>query len=229
MSIAEKLTTIAENETRVYEAGKQFEYDYFWDNCQINGSRSGYQYGFAGWGWRDETFKPKYDIVPTGNASYMFYLCYITDLEKALNNKKLSFAKLKTAAYVFATCPYLTVVPEIDITTAEYSNLSYWFDNSTALTTIRKIKVKEATTYVGAFNNCKSLQNITFEGVIGTNISFQHSPLTVESMNSIISCLKDYSVEGGTHTLTLKADRETMLSDEEKAVATNKGWTLVWS
>ena len=64
---------------------------------------------------------------------------------------------------------------------------------------------------------------------IAKSIAFQHSPLNVPTMNRIIACLKDYSSIGGTYTLTLKKDRETMLTDEEKAVATNKGWTLVWS
>ena len=67
------------------------------------------------------------------------------------------------------------------------------------------------------------------EGVIAKSISFSYNPLDVPTMNRIIACLKDYSSTGGTYTLTLKADRETMLTDEEKAVATNKGWTLVWS
>ena len=209
--------------------GKQEEYDRFWDSFQNNGTRDGYQYGFAGRGWSDETFKPRYDIIPVSNVSYMFSTCYITDLEKALNGVKLSFSRITVGSHVFAYCLYLTVVPEIDITTAQYSTLSNWFDGATALTTIRKIKVKEDTTYTNAFNNCTKLANITFDGVIGTDINLQHSPLTKTSMKNIISCLKDYSSTGGTHTLTLKADRENMLTDAEKAVATNKGWTLVWN
>ena len=37
MSIAEKLTTIAENEQKVYDAGQKSEYDRFWDSYR--GSR----------------------------------------------------------------------------------------------------------------------------------------------------------------------------------------------
>ena len=76
---------------------------------------------------------------------------------------------------------------------------------------------------------CRKLQHFIAEGVIGQNIAFPVSPLSVESMKSLIACLKDYSATGGTHTVTFKKDRETMLTAEEKAVATEKGWTLVWS
>ena len=87
----------------------------------------------------------------------------------------------------------------------------------------------EHITATSWFTNCTSLEDITFEGVIGRNIDFSYSPLTKDSMNNIIEHLKDYSAEGGTYTVTFRADRETMLTAEEKAVATNKGWTLLWN
>ena len=34
MSIADKLTTIAENEQKVYDAGAKSEHDKFWDSYQ---------------------------------------------------------------------------------------------------------------------------------------------------------------------------------------------------
>ena len=46
MSIADKLTTIAENEQKVFDAGKQAEYDEFWDSFQSKGTRKDCQYLF---------------------------------------------------------------------------------------------------------------------------------------------------------------------------------------
>lgn len=104
------------------------------------------------------------------------------------------------------------------------------FSQCTSLVTIRKLSVIESVTFsADCFAKCTALENVTFEGVIGNNISFAEAPLSVTSMNNIMSCLKDYSAEGGTHTVIFKADRETMLTDAEKAVATEKGWTLVWA
>ena len=37
MSVADKLTTIVENEQKVYDAGKQAAYDWFWDRYQLDG------------------------------------------------------------------------------------------------------------------------------------------------------------------------------------------------
>ena len=73
MSIAEKLQTIAENEQKVYESGKQAEYDRFWDTYQNNGTKESYYYTFVD--WKKANFKPKYDIVPTkcqGTFQYLF-------------------------------------------------------------------------------------------------------------------------------------------------------------
>lgn len=63
MSTANKLTTIAENVQKVYEAGKKAEYDAFWDTFQQNGNRKNYQNAFGSC-FTPEIFKPKYAIVP---------------------------------------------------------------------------------------------------------------------------------------------------------------------
>ena len=76
MSIAEKLTAIAENEHRVFEAGKKSEYDTFWDAFQQNGNRVRYDMengnNFSYQGWDFTNFYPKYDIKPT-RAMQLFY------------------------------------------------------------------------------------------------------------------------------------------------------------
>ena len=80
MSIADKLTTVAENMPKVYEAGQQAEYDRFWDAYQENGNRTHYAYAF--YRWSDAVFSPKYDITMTGNAYCTFYSCKFGNLEK---------------------------------------------------------------------------------------------------------------------------------------------------
>ena len=46
---------------------------------------------------------------------------------------------------------------------------------------------------------------------------------------SIINCLKDYSTDtsGTSHTVTLGTTNLAKLTDEQKAIATEKGWSLV--
>jgi hypothetical protein len=43
---------------------------------------------------------------------------------------------------------------------------------------------------------------------------------------NVINILKDYSGSGTTYTLTLGSTNLAKLTDAEKAIATEKGWTL---
>jgi hypothetical protein len=205
MSIADKLTAIAENEPRVWQSGynqgfasgRYEERQKFWDIFQNNGNGISYCYAFANGRFTDENYKPIHNIVcrdtATSDAQQMFYNTAITD----------------------------TLVP---IQIGKDKPLTQTFQNSTNLVTINKLIVTDGSTYPSAFNGCSSLQNITFEGIIGQNISFANSSkLTIESLRSIIDALKTTSA---TLTLTLHADAKARLTDADKATITQKGWTL---
>ena len=69
MSIAEKLIRAKTDYDEVYEAGKQAEYDAFWDAYQDNGNRTNYEHAFMH--WPDECYNPKYPIIMAAN-SYAF-------------------------------------------------------------------------------------------------------------------------------------------------------------
>ena len=53
--------------------------------------------------------------------------------------------------------------------------------------------------------------------------------LTVQSLMNVINNLYDFRANGSTVTrnLTIGAYNLRKLTDEQKAVATNKGWTLI--
>lgn len=159
MSIAEKLTTIAENEPRVYEAGKNAEWNAFWDAYQNYGQRV--QYPNAFYLWDDICFKPKY-LIRFGSAvssNDTFSYSSITEIpvdiivEEGFN--------LNPAFYY---CQQLHTVKKIVI--SENSTV----DNHT-------------------FDGCRSLNNIRFEGTIGNSINFQWSPLSKASVENIFSVL----------------------------------------
>lgn len=194
MSIAEKLTTIAENEQKVYEAGQQSEYDRFWDSFQKNGKRTRYYMGFGGEGWNDETFKPKYDLVPT-QAQEMFREARITDMPAALERAgvTLDFSKCTVAVTNFIVSSYISHLGEINIT--GLSAPAHVFNVGTALVTVDKVILKAdgSQTFTGFVSGCTELTNITIEGAIGRSIDFSPCPLSVVSMKNIISCLKNYS------------------------------------
>jgi hypothetical protein len=198
-------------------------YDTFWDSYQQNGNRTDYYGAFSRYGWNDVTFKPKYDIAPT-NAHDMFLQCNIVDLETAMGDKKFDFSKMQVGTSVFNSASKLKVIPILNNT----NSYSSWFRGCSALETIRKIISTENTDYTNAFVGCSKLANITFEGVIGRDISFISSPLlSVESINSIIGCLNDLTGQTAK-TLTFHNTVGSNLTDTQKATITAKNWALVY-
>ncbi len=197
MSISEKLTTIAENEQLVFEAGKKA----LFERIQDGGKTQNYYYAFAYDRFDDTNFCPVYPIKCSNGTTPGRYIFY--------NSSGITDTKVEIVA--------------------NSTNVDYCFHGCSNLVTIPKLTVTETTVFNSTFNGCTALVEIRIGGTIGKNISFSYSPLTVKSMKSVIEHLKDYSGTDTTPTLTFRADRENMLTDEEKAVAINKGWTLVWS
>lgn len=210
-------------------AGKLEEYNRFWNSFQKNGKRIGYAYAFGGEGWTEETFKPEYNMKPT-NATYMF----------AKSGIKGSLAELLTKAGVtldtsncdnhirmFAECTGITEVPHIDLTKTDYATSI--FEWCIALKKV-SLKVAENTfpNCSGWFTKCSALEDVNMDGCLDKSISFVDSPnLTVTSVYSVISCLKDLT--GATsQTLTLHADVGNKLPEELRAMITAKNWTLVY-
>jgi hypothetical protein len=233
---AEKISQITSGDggyDEGYEAGQKAEYDSFWDAVQNYGNRTNYNRGFCGLSWTDTNFKPKYDIRPSEpNAVYsMFGYAAITDLAKILEEKKVVLDTSNASGLfqeMFANSK-VTRIPTLNITKASgNAGVTNMFANCNGLTTIEKIIISENTPTGYMFNGVSNLENVIFEGVIGNNIDFSTcSKLTHESLMSIINALKDFSGTTTTKTLTLHANSKALLTDSEKAIATQKGWTIV--
>lgn len=83
MNIADRLVAVAENQQRVYDAGKKKQYDEFWDFFQDYGNRNHYVYAFAYPYWADKVYNPKYTI----NA-------YTYGLQNTFNNSAITDTKV---------------------------------------------------------------------------------------------------------------------------------------
>ena len=229
MTIAEKLQTIAENEQKVYGAGEQAEYDGFWDAFQQNGARESYSYGFAGHGWTDKTFKPKHNIKPNIMAN-MFYASRIEgDLVEILESLGVSLdtSKATSISNAFSTCR-LSRIGIVDATGVT-STLQTVFSYAEYLQTIDKLILKAdgSNVFNQAFVGAVSLANLTIEGVIGSNgFNVQWSPLTHDSLMSIVNALQDKTADTSdtTWTITLGTNNLSKLTAEEKAIIERKGW-----
>lgn len=223
MSIADKLTTIAENEQKVYDAGKQAEYDEFWDSYQQNGKRTKYSHAFAGSGWNDITYNPKYPIVAVGNADFVYAYSAV---------KKIGDLNLSKATgglnQIIRQCTELEEIGEIIINDS-ITTLSTSFYSNHKLKTIKKLKFGTIRTFTNTFVGDSSLVNIVLEGTIAGDISFQNSSLlSKESLISIMTALKDFSSDtsGKEYVLTIGEDNKNKLTETELNIAYSKGWVI---
>ena len=225
MDIAERTLQLKEDFDKVYDAGKKSEYDAFWDEYQSNGSRRNYKYGFAGAGWDNNTFNPKYDIVAS-TALGMFQESGITDLVGILNRNdvKLTITGTGATTNIFYGSK-VTELPELDLSSV--SSYGSAFYNCTALTRIEKIKLNSSgnQTCASAFYNCSKLTDITFEGVIGRDMNLSACPLTVSSLKSVIQALKQF--DAYTYTVTFKSSDFSKL-EAEGATAEYNGVACTW-
>lgn len=190
MSIAEKLTTIAENEQRVYEAGKQAEYDAFWNNFQDNGNREDYNSGFASIGWTDESLNPKHIVKPK-DATMLFYKAQISF--DPFSHPKFDFSKCDIFTQLISYTN-ITKLGTIDVTKTKSNAARFLFHYAQKLVTVEKLIVGATPENANYFQNCfagaTALENITFEGEIYYDIDMSPcTKLTAESLTSAVLSL----------------------------------------
>ena len=220
--IATKLTTIAENQQKVYDAGyakgqaeggdteeayqqgvtdgKQAYWDIIWDGIQLGGEREDYVKAFHKY-WNADNFKPKYDMTPT-SGTLMFDRfggqantdAPAVDLAELLEQAgvKLDTSKMTNFANIFY---YSSVsrVPEISVV-GSTTKLTGMFALCRKLYKIDKLILKEngEDEFNSTFTQAVALTDIVIEGVIGKN-GLDLSHSTLLSKASIISIVNALS------------------------------------
>lgn len=210
-----------------YNRGKQEEYDRFWDAHQNFGNKKNYSYAFSGSGWTDETFKPKYNIVPT-TMGYMFTQCGIVDLVDCLERCGVILDTSQCASFGWMMSDECKIkhFPTIDLSAS--AGFVDGFRYAGNLESGSLVNVKPTHTWSNAFANCSSLVDITFSGTIGKTISFaQSGKLSDASIQSIIEALADLTGETA-QTLTFHKDVGGRLTQAQKDTISAKNWTLVY-
>lgn len=220
----------------VYEKGKQAEYDEFWDNFQDYGNRRYYYYGFINVGgyWNKQTFKPKYDIILEGNASFAFYAWENCpediDIGAILKEQGVTIDTSKATNIGSLFNSGKNIIGELPTISCESAgaNTASLF-RSVRVTKIEKLIVTEQTVYTHMFTYCSLLEDIVFEGKIaqnGFNVQWS-TKLTHDSLMSIINALKDYSGTDTWNTITLGSDNIAKLTADELLIMQQKQWNYV--
>lgn len=210
--------------------------DDMWEMIQAHGTRTDWRWAFNQMSFKKALFKPKYNIAPVGDCSYMFYLTdrgtnwepiNLIEVEKNCGiTFDFSQAKRMESAFQHAS---ITGINVLDIRKSKSNYGMLW---NSKVARINKIIVDENTPFDSYMFYVLDLEVCNFEGVIaknGLDLRRCENRINHDSLMSVINCLKDYSTDtsGTVWKVTLGATNLAKLTAEEKAIATGKGWTLV--
>ena len=219
------------------EAGKQAEWNAFWDAIQNYGAKVKGLIKF--WdSWNKDNFKPKYDVYANtdtfsnGIDGTNALTIQVEDLRKEAVGVNIDWSLCDGFNYILRRAP-VKYIGVIDMTIA--TNGWCLFRDAYSLEYVEKLilpPVKDLAFKNGGFGNCRNLKHITFENKFLSAVQFHQCPLlTHESLINILNALYDYvngELDGSSKdkTLTLGTINLEKLTDAEKAIATQKGWTL---
>lgn len=130
----------------------------------------------------------------------------------------------KLYAYSAFSARLQTLAPYLDFTdTADVTDFSNMFRNNTALTAIPKLDMRKGTNFADMLTGDTALTSF---GGYGIAYSFSLAPCTAMGEEALVNVLNNLATVTDTQTLTLGATLLGKLSDDEKKIATDKGWTL---
>lgn len=158
-------------------------------------------------------------LLDTSNVTSMnstFYNCRSLTTVPQLNTSKV------TDMYsTFYNCSSLTAVPLLD--TSKVKNMSQLFWYCGNLQTVPAFDCTNVTNMNNIFTSCSSLKSILMTGM---KVSFDISASTLFERADLLIILNNLTTVTTTKTLKMGATNLARLTDEDKAIATNKGWTL---
>lgn len=195
MNIAEKLATIAENMQKVFAAGKQTEYDDFWDSLQFKGNRWDYNRAFSNSCWNEKTFKPKYSLhCASCEEMFMKFNHDATFGAVDLSELDITTDKSVSFKYMFWNAN-VSHIPSLDMRNASDSIYNAFSWSQTAfespLVSIDEIKIIQGIQFSKeCFYRQKNLRKLILSGVLSTSIWLQDcDSLSKESIISIINAM----------------------------------------
>ena len=186
---------------------------------------------------------------PLTNCNHMFYQC-----ESLRSIPLFDTFNVTDMGNMFYGCKKLKTIPKLD--TSNVTNMDSMFGGCTSLTTIPQLDTSNVNHMYSTFSNCSSLKSIPMldcrnvthidqlfgqsrletladlGGFLNLQVSLydslDHLPnLTVQSIMNVIDHLYGFIGNFDPRTLELGPTNLNKLTDEQKAVATNKGWVLV--
>ncbi len=180
--------------------------------------RSGYQL------FKDNTSLTKLpESLDFRQLTSMYQMCYGCTALTSVGT--LETGNVTNMMWAFYGCESLVGIAELD--TSSITSASEMFHGCSSLVTIAApLDFSNVISQLDTtFTSCKNLQNISFTGTISVDVWLNGCPkLSLESLLSLLNALADGVTD---KTCTLGTKNLAKLTEEQKAIATDKGWTLV--
>lgn len=178
-----------------------------------NATDMGYMFN----GCSNLTTVPQFDTAKVTSMSYMFNYCYVLTTVPRFDTSKVTSMRS-----MFYYCSNLTTVPQFD--TSKVTRMDSMFNSCTKLTTVPLFDTAKVTNMDYMFRSCSNLEEIHMININADLDIHWSTKFTREALLEIIGNLKPQT--SGSKKLTIGADNLAKLTDEDKVIATNKGWTL---
>ena len=171
---------------------------------------------------------PLFDTFNVTDMEDMFYGC-----KKLKTIPKLDTSNVTNMNGMFENCTSLTTIPQLNT-----SNVTHMYSTFSGCSSLKSIPMLDCrnVTHIDQLFGQSMLETLTdLGGFLNLQVnlydSLDHLPnLTVQSIMNVIDHLYGF-IGGGDYPvkryLELGPTNLNKLTDEQKAVATNKGWTLI--
>lgn len=138
----------------------------------------------------------------------------------------VSYQNVTDVTGMYNSCQDIDITIPNDLDMSKITNYND-FINSSNVKTLNKLDFSNATKFSFSAPQLFCIKEILGKLKFSLNIS-SLTLLNHDTLIRFLNALYDYASEGSTGTYTLKLGTTNLakLTDEEKAIATNKGWTL---
>ena len=158
------------------------------------------------------------DYTSGGNATYMFYAC------PAKGTLKFKNIKLNDVTFLCMKSSFTRILIEDNASCVLGNNLSNAFADCPNLVEIGDFDVSKVNySFFDLIRNSPKVKRIGFKHITK---SINISPSTAFEEADLVEIISNLDEVATTQTLTMGATNLAKLTDEEKKVATDKGWIL---
>ena len=158
-------------------------------------------------------------LLNTSNVNSMYQIFY--NCKSLTTVPQLNTSNVTDMASVFCNCSLLTTVPLFD--TSKVTNMSQMFWHCSSLQTVPAFDCSNVTNMNNIFASCSSLKSVLMTNI---GVSLDISASTQFERADLVTILNNLKTVTSTKVLKMGATNLAKLTDEDKAIATGKGWTL---